>query len=488
MTLQSPQPRNRRIEWAIVAMIVTILPWISVMLMAHEYLPGSIALTNGLFDVSLFTTYFGCWSLAVVVSSSPRLMIMRALATTLVVMTGLLILEVPAMLKLVHWNVVMRRLSAEGSDYGTSYVLDKDLGFRRSPNMLWSGRPASDIESKYGLPPSLATPITFTYDRWGYRNTVEMERASVVLIGDSYVEGWYVSDEQTVASRLAHWSGQCVANLGVAGYGTKQELRVLKGDALAKKPKLIAWFFFEGNDFYDDDWFDSILGAMVRGPEETASEELARRRFLNEILALLNKDLNGDNWKERSFTINAVRFIRAWSDPIFPNRAPFWAFLSGRDGSSKRIYFSDYGAVPWTEYQERQWEKAKQNFREGIDAARVSGADVILIYIPIKFRVYREFIKIPPGSPMNHWGVWTSLPQKFMEFCGTVSVSCLDLTERLQQAVRKGMNVYAPADTHWSSEGHAVVAGELESVMGALGLVSPAEPGSETELKMTSCK
>jgi hypothetical protein len=36
--------------------------------------------------------------------------------------------------------------------------------------------------------------------RWGYRNTTEMERASIVLAGDSYVEDWYVSDDQAVTA------------------------------------------------------------------------------------------------------------------------------------------------------------------------------------------------------------------------------------------------------------------------------------------------
>src|SRR5262249_18615199 len=208
----------------------------------------------------------------------------------------LLILEVPAMLNLVNWTVVHRRLSAEGADYGTAYRLDKDLAFRRIPNMHWSGRPASDIEQAYGLPRSLKTPITFTYDRWGYRNPTEMEQASIVLIGDSYVEGWYVSDEQTVAAQLARRLGKCVANLGVAGYGTLQELRVLKGDALARKPKVIAWFFFEGNDLYDDQRFENFLAAPPPSKEETAP----RPEGL----------VHGDNWIERSFVINAFRWIR----------------------------------------------------------------------------------------------------------------------------------------------------------------------------------
>jgi hypothetical protein len=439
----SPQPRNRhRIKCAIAALILTILPWISVIAIGHEYLPSSIALINGLFVVALVATYFGCWSLSVVLSSSPRLMLMRALATTLIVMTCLLILEVPAMLKVVDWAVVMQKLSGEDHNYTTAFVPDKDLAFRRIPNLHWSGRPASDIEEAYLLPRTLATPITFAYDRWGYRNTTEMERASIVLIGDSYVEGWYVSDEQTVASRLAYRLGQPVANLGVAGYGAMQELRVLKGQALARKPKVIAWFFFEGNDLYDDDAFEWFLAGNPLPLEP--------------------------DWQHRSFTNNAFHWIRRWTHFIVPNRAPFWALLPGQSGSAKQIYFAYYGDVPWTGYEERRWEKAKEAFREGIEAARSSGAEVILVYVPIKFRVYREFIRIPPHSPLRNWGVWTSLPQKFTEFCRSVSVPCVDLTARLQQAVREGVDVYALTDTHWSSDGHAVVAAELERVLHGL--------------------
>ena len=400
-TLQFAQLRDRgRMKSAIAALISTVLLWISVILMSREYLPGSIVLTNALFGIALVATYSVCWSFALVVSNSPRLMFMRALATTLVVATCLLVLEVPAMLKLVDWTVVMRRLSSEGEDYGTAYVGDKELGFRRIPNMHWSGRPASDIEQAYWLPRSLATPINFTYDQWGYRNLTEMKQANIVLIGDSYVEGWYVSDEQTVASQLGHRLGQFVANLGVAGYGTMQELRVPKSDAVAKKPKVIAWFFFEGNDLYDDQTFENILAAAPPGPEETTpqSKGLIQRASLDKILAWLNE------WKQRSFALNAFRFIRVLSDPIVPNRAPYWALRPREDGSSKRIYFFSYAAVPWTEYEESRWEKTKQTFRDGIRAARANGAAIILIYVPIKFRVYRDLIKIPPGSPLKSLG------------------------------------------------------------------------------------
>jgi hypothetical protein len=431
----------------LLALAVVILLWISVILVAHEYLPGSIGFTNALFGVALVATYFCCWSLAAIASNSPRLMFIRAVATTLVVMMSLLILELPAMVKLVDWSFVMQKLSGEKHSYTTTFIADKDLAFRRIPNLHWSGRPSSDLEEKYLLPRTLATPITFTYDRWGYRNTTDMERASIVLIGDSFVEGWYVSDEQTVASRLAHRLAQCVANLGVAGYGPMQEVRVLKGDALGKKPKVIAWFFFEGNDLYDDHSFERFLAA----PQHW--------------------ELEANNWQRRSFTINAARWIRRWTHSIVPNRAPFWAIPLGHGRSSKQIYFVGYGAVPWTEYEEGRWERAQKSFRDGIEVARASGVEIILLYVPIKFRVYRQFITIPPHSPMRSWDVWP-LPQKFEEFCRSVSVPCVDLTDRLQQAVREGVDVYAFNDTHWSSEGHAVVAAELDRVLRGLDWVS----------------
>src|SRR5215471_12533082 len=110
-TLSSAQPRDRgRIKSAIAALIATVLLWISVILMSREYLPGSVVLTNAFFGIALVATYSVCWSLALVVSNCPRLMLMRAFATTLVVAICLLVLEVPAMLNLVDWNLVMRRL------------------------------------------------------------------------------------------------------------------------------------------------------------------------------------------------------------------------------------------------------------------------------------------------------------------------------------------------------------------------------------------
>jgi hypothetical protein len=433
---------------SVLALALVVVPWAVLALMGREVIPASIELTGRLFALTLVLSYVSAWLLAIAISRTRRLMIYRALATTLVAVVLVSILELPAALHRIHWEAVFRRLTGEGRDYGAAYVHDAALGFRRIPGIRWSGRVLSDVERGSGLPRTAERPITFTYDRWGYRNAVEMARADVVLVGDSYVEGWYVDDAETVAARLAERLGVPVANLGVAGYGTLQELIVLRSDALARLPRTIVWVFFEGNDLYDDQSFESSRLAAPPTAEETTPHR--------EGLAAAH------GWRRRSFTLNAVRWLRRVSHPLVPNRAPYWANRQGEASTADRIYFADYAKVPWTDYERGRWKITRAAFEDGVALARSRGAEIAFVYAPIKFRVYRDVLEIPADSPLHGWAAWTELPVLFQEFCAENGVRCLDLTEPFARAVREGVPVFARTDTHWGPAGHDLAARELE--------------------------
>ncbi len=427
-----------------------IVPWIALALLSRDVLPDADRWLNPLFAATLIGSYLGSCIFVIVLSRDARRMLLRVLATTIVIVVVITALEVTAMMRWIHWTLVFKSVSGEGVDYNAAYVLDDELSFRRVPNLQWSGRPASDIEERYGLRRTLTHPITFTYDRWGYRNVEEMEHADVVLLGDSIVEGWYVSDSETIAAQLAARIQRPVANLGVAGYGTLQQLRVLKGDALRRTPKVVTWFFFEGNDLYDDQRFTNDLLALAAARDGTTGSQTGITRT--------------HGWRRRSFLRNSFHQIRRWSDPLIPTRAPYSATLRVTGSRAQRISFFSYGAVPWTPFEEQRWVIARVAFEEGLHFARAHDVKLLFVYVPTKYRVFRDFIELPPGSPMERWDVWHLLPRRFDDFCVRAAVPCINLTDPLRQAVTQGRLTHPPNDTHWSADGHSIAAAAVERV------------------------
>lgn len=73
--------------------------------------------------------------------------------------------------------------------------------------------------------------------------------------------------------------------------------------------------------------------------------------------------------------------------------------------------------------------------------------------------------------PCRSWRVWPII-DRFSEFCRSADVPCLDLTGLFQQAVREGGLPYSFVDSHWSAQGHALVAERLASDLTQRGWLS----------------
>jgi hypothetical protein len=402
------------------------------------------AITNALFVLALPLTYIAAVGAVVHASPRPRQTLLHAATLTVSVVAALALLEGAAAARLVHWELVFRGLTGEQQHY----VPDPDLGFRHTPNARASTRPRGDLETAWGLPASRPDRVTVTYDRRGYRNAAELTRAPIVLIGDSYVEGDYASDDQIVSKRLQDRMGEPVANLGVAGYGTAQELAVLTLDAMSLQPRVVIWFFFEGNDLYDDQAFDNAL--LV--PRETRVSGWA----------------DGHGWWRRSLVRNGLGPLRLMLAPLVPGYCPHVGILTVGPYRGQPVLFASEARFPWTEFERGRWERAQHTLREGVRFVRERNVHLLLVYIPIKFRVYRDFVAVPPDSELRQWTLWP-LPELFEQFCRGDGLTCLDLTDVLRDAVRGGGMPYAFADSHWTPEGHQLIARHLERVLESHG-------------------
>jgi GDSL-like Lipase/Acylhydrolase family len=436
-----------------VSLVVLVGGWGAMGVLSRRPDLSSILAARALFAWMFPATFVAVCGLTVTLTHRPRLAAFRALMAAIPVVASLALLEVPAALKLVHWRVLCTRWLACNTHYNLTYQFDPELGMRRPAHAHWSEPALSDVESGSSLPPARQATLTFSYDALGFRNPARPQTADVALVGDSYVEGAYNDDADVVARRLEARLGRPVASLAVAGFGTMQALVVIDRIAPRFAPQVIVWFFFEGNDLYDDREFEAVMqlspAVMAKG---TGAEGM--RAF--------------HGWKVRSFSLNALALLRRWADLVFPNHAPYVARLISPERPGELVLFADYAKWPWTEAVAARWTTAQEIFRQGLALARQRGVHLLLAFIPEKFRVFRPYVELPPGSPMQSWTVWP-IRESFADFCRAEAIVCLDLTVALQRALDTGGMPYALTDTHWSAEGHDIVAHAVKETIDTMG-------------------
>lgn len=405
--------------------------------------PWQIQLTNVLFAASFTVTYALGWALIAKLSRAPtRRVLFRAVACSLVLAVIVFILELPAVFGLVDYGHIWNHLTGDWSGPNTSFSTDMNLGFGRPANKKWRGQPRSDMAVTWNLPIRSPRPITFSTDSRGFRNLEDRDRAEVVLIGDSFVEGAYVSDDETAAVALERAIGVPVVNLGRAGYGTLQELEVLERTALPLRPRLIAWFFYEGNDLYNDQEFTEAITYLREHGTYTPAGRL---------------EINWNDFRRASLTGNAFRLLRRVLDPVVPNSVATFGDFRDSAGQLHRMYFYDDASVSFDQFEQQQFERTKAAFRWGMKFCDANSIQLLVLVIPTKFRVYSDYCKFPPGSPCHEWTPW-DVPARLGEFCDAENIAFVDLTNPMQSAAASGQVLYAPDDSHWCREGHGFVA------------------------------
>jgi hypothetical protein len=426
--------------------------WVFALLATRTRLASGTLWMEAWIAAGLALTYVALWAIAALSSRfPPRQFLLRGLATTGACALLLLVLELPALVGMLNYASLLNTTSIS-----EAFVVDSDVSFRRPPLFSWRGHVRSDLSSAWNVPLGPPKEISFTTDSQGFRNLATRQETDVVLIGDSYVEGWYVSDEDTAAAVLERRLNRPVSNLGVSGFGTLQELAVLQRYALPKRPRLVAWFFFEGNDLYDD----------------RAFEDRSRAGFDRDSGGLGIDQPSGVDWgrfRRASFARNAYGVLRRMSHGVMPKALPPNGLYRDQTGTLRRMAYHDYASQRFTDLERDRLERTTGAFREGVELGREEGVSVVLFFVPMKFRVYGEFCVFASDSPCREWEPW-ELPTRFAGFCEEEGFDCVDLSEPMRQAAAAGQLLYAPEDTHWNEAGHVFVAEQVKAVWDRLGL------------------
>ena len=391
----------------------------------------------------IVATYLLFWAVAFLFSSGTarrELVVGFTLSALLLTILAALLEAPPLIGQLDSRKLFRTRIEAPWQKPENQF--DEELLWRRRPFFEESGTAEGNISVSWCLPSALRSryPYEVRYDGNGFRNEDNMTEAQIALVGDSYLEAADVPVQEILSSQLARLSGGPVANLGLGGYGPRQELILLRRFALPLDPDVIVWAFYEGNDLSDLEAYERFVRSLESGRLRATP-----------------------TWRERSFARNALRALYGLLEgcKIWPGADRRVGVFRAADGRELRMYFltkahplgpADLGALrSLGEVLARAYELSTQN-----------GARLVILYVPMKYRVYGNFVDVPLASDLREW-TNNDLPARVETLVREISpeIGFLDLTPPFVAGAGQGSVLYFADDTHWTAEGHRVAAEAL---------------------------
>lgn len=264
-------------------------------------------------------------------------------------------------------------------------------------------------------------PHTVTIDSLGFRGSNFTRRkppgqVRVVMIGDSFVYGDFVDDDQTLPFQLEqHLRGTCrdliVINAGLGGTTIVDEARMLQR-TLSLDPDLVVLVYSEHD------------------VEDLASRETAWQAF-------------ADNRRRKS------RFPLSILYPVLRNTA-LWN-LGLKVMATRR---KEGDAAVQQQAAAGNEAGMRDSLRERYGAALIAFRDTLSArHVPFRFAMFPSWLDLPAPSEDLDW---------LVGFAGAHGIQGVNLLPALQATQLPATKLYlVPKDGHPSPMGHSVAAGDL---------------------------
>jgi hypothetical protein len=323
-----------------------------------------------------------------------------------------------------------------------------------------------------GFPP---IPVTLTIDKNGFRNKEVRELYDMVVVGDSFVAGSQVSDNQCWTELLRKSQGVSVYNMGVSGTAPNVYLNnfVLLGRQL--KPQTVVVTIFEGNDFRDAEPLKTAEDVKAGKRQSKVSQinipDLVNAspvthglmRFFSEVLADIAKDAPVPGYQQEMGWMPL-----ALDTPIGKQ---YYSFTP-----KKLAYlYTDESSFE----SSSEWRNTRAVLEQFVRLAQQDHFHLVFVYAPsaphVVMPLARE--KIPADQLLRFvrykiedlsmdadsfkrdvFEKMDSEENVMMHWCQQSGVDCVSTTQPLREAAAAGRQVYFTYDQHWTPEGNAVVA------------------------------
>ncbi|HIQ04933.1 MAG TPA: hypothetical protein EYH31_04455 [Anaerolineae bacterium] len=292
----------------------------------------------------------------------------------------------------------------------------------------------------------------------GFRDDGLDKPPFAVAVGDSFTWGYGVEAEQDWVELLEQRTGLDFANLGMPGYGTVQNERVLMRYGLRLRPQLILWGYFP-NDLEDSarfqGWLDSGTGGSFTAWKREQKVS-AQRQAYAVATARANPGsplLRLRGWlSTHSLTYELVKYtLRRGVYLELRGEVP----VRYRKGDLQLVFSPTFFSAwdPDSPLGQRGWQLTQEALRRSRAAAEDSGAVLIVVLIPPKEQVY--WPRLAPHVPP--YDIEKPLA-RMRAFCEQEGIRYIDLTPTFAHHAAADEQLYFNQDGHLNAAGHALAA------------------------------
>ncbi len=385
--------------------------------------------------------------------------------------------------------------SAVAGELALRTIRPLDLGTsieHRLPHPVrgWMLEPGASYVNQVG---PVRVPVAYTSAGWRdveHPMPKHADEARVLILGDSFMEGYSVEIEELLSRRLEKWLADRrprtrVVNLGVGGYGTLQQLLTFREAGIPHVPALVLLGFYENdlqNNLFDLEieanhgdalkvsarpFLDETPGWQVSRPDyESAKLRLDAARLRRENYfwprllrrsALLQQLARTEQWFEAKWD-----YAAAIGRAGFARLGGFVSAEAERESLSKRAA----ERAGCTDLYERAWaitERILQRLRQEVE---VEGAELIVFSVPSVGVTAIDRVQNSASQTLGRCAGEKVMKSRLVEVTERLGITFFDLFPHFNRATHDDSStLFHLADNHWNAEGHRVAAEALTDIV-----------------------
>jgi lysophospholipase L1-like esterase len=284
----------------------------------------------------------------------------------------------------------------------------------------------------------------------------------LLVFGDSFVEGWGVEAEQTVAKRLEQRLGRQrsveVINFGVAGYGTDQEWLYFEQTGVEYQPDRVLVLFY-GNDLWNNNAKKGI--GAEKGYKPYFRPDQAGRLKLRGTPVRKTLFWDKDRMRQRPWPNRLEQyFYEHWHLFVLAHKA----FTPPMPRQQQQTFYQGLYGLNMDEGLNRVW-RLSGDLLAGFNASvRQAGAEMLLVYIPSIVQIVDADwqTKRQLNGLIEEYNLLKP-NQQLAAFAKTHQIPFLDLYPAFKE-IPKNKDLYF-SDSHWTPAGHDLAAAQIEKIL-----------------------